>query len=243
MLKVLKHMAMRRQSDRYVLREMRRLATGGRHSVLGNVVKDEYATRQEAHDFFATLRRLGLKSTDRCVEIGCGSLWAAEPIIEYLQPKSYLGLDVTSLFFESGLQRLPQELLLEKRPTCSVITRTSIARATAFRPDLIFSRKTLIHVPPTELEAFLVQSCAMMAPTAICVHEMPPAKRGSRQINRYSWMYTLADLMEVIPAGFELDYRENVFVVRHARIANSCAEWSAAGSRSVSRSSMFESSR
>jgi hypothetical protein len=186
---------------------------GDRHTVLGNQVKDETATRREALDFLSTLRLLGLRATDRCIDYGCRSLWAAEPVIEFLRPNSYLGLDVTNLFFDMGVQRLPPALLVAKQPKFSVIAPSSLEQARRFRPTFIFSRKTLVHVPPAELGAFLSQACALMAPETICVHEMPPTTQGSHQFNKYSWIHSPDDIRAALPKGFCVGYRENAFVV------------------------------
>jgi len=203
-----------RQHDRYVLREMRRRLNGGRHSVLGNDVKDESATRREAADFLGALQCFGLKNTDRCIEIGCGSLWAAEPVIEFLQPDSYLGLDVTDLFYSAGRKRLPPALLSEKRPAFALISVDSLASACMFRPNFIFSRKTLVHVPPSELGPFFRQACAMMNPGATCVHESPAPRIRSDQYNKYSWRHSFSDVQSAIPPGFQLEYCAGSYLVR-----------------------------
>jgi hypothetical protein len=118
------------------------------------------------------------------------------------------------LFFDMGVQRLPPALLIEKQPEFSVIAPSSLERARHFRPTFILSRKTLAHVPPSELGAFLSQACALMTPETICVHEMPPTMQGSHQFNKYSWIYSLDDIGTALPNGFCVGYREDAFVVR-----------------------------
>lgn len=204
---------------------MRRRLNGGRHSVLGNDVKDEPATRREAVEFLGALQRFGLKRTDRCIELGCGSLWAAEPVIDFLQPEGYLGLDVTDLFYSTGRERLPPALLLEKRPAFAVISKDSLASARGFRPSFIFSRRTLVHVPPSELAVFLGQACAMMTPGVTCVHETPARPIRSCQFNKYSWLHSLSDIGAALPPEFKVEYRAGAYLVRKtgALAATGCA--------------------
>jgi hypothetical protein len=213
---LLKHAFRRSQADRYVVREVyKRLIRGKRHTVLGNQVKDEAATRREAADFLTVLRRFGMKKTDRCIEIGCGSLWAAEPVIGFLQPDSFLGLDVTDLFFNEGRQRLQAALLSEKRPAFEVISRDSVARGFEFQPQFIFSRKTLVHVAPSDLPAFLRQACAMMNRETTCVHETPGRAIRTYRFNKYSWIHSFSDVRDALPADVRLEYRDGAFLVRH----------------------------
>jgi predicted outer membrane protein len=44
---------------------------------------------------------------------------------------------------------------------------------------------------------------------------MPPTKLCSYQLNKYSWIYALDKLRDVLPKDFDLQYRENAFVIRH----------------------------
>lgn len=213
-LTMLRHAIRGGHQDRYVLRHAYRLFRGGRHSVLGNDVKDEADARREAGEFLGALRRLGLKRGHRCIEIGCGSLWAAEPVIEFLQPACYLGLDVTDLFYGPARGRLRAGLLAEKLPRFAVISARALARGSRFRPDFIFSRRTLVHVPPAGLPEFLGQACAMMTPATICVHETPTRPIRGYQFNKYSWVHSPGDVRAGLPPGFALEYREGCYLVR-----------------------------
>jgi hypothetical protein len=203
-----------RQHARNVLRQLYRLACG-RHSVLGNDVKDEVAARGAAAEYLGALRRIGLKRSHRCIEIGCGSLWAAEPVIEYLQPDRYLGLDMTDLFFLSGRNRLPAALLAAKRPSFAVVSAASLAMSRSLQPDFIFSRSTLVHVPPRGLAEFLGQACAMMTRETICVHQTPARPIRTCRFNKYSWVHSFCDVRDALPPGFRVEYREGSYLVRN----------------------------
>lgn len=229
-LTLLRHAVRSRHEDRYVLRQVVGLLRGTRHSVLGNRVKDEAAARREAGEFLGALRALGLKRSHRCIEIGCGSLWAAEPVIKFLEPERFLGLDVTDLFYGPARERLGAELLAEKSPRFAIISAQALARGSRFRPDFIFSRRTLVHVPPAGLPAFLGQACAMMSPATVCVHETPARPIRSYQFNKYSWVHSPADVRAALPPGFALEYRRGSYLVRYREQAREAAKAATASS-------------
>lgn len=212
-LTLIGHAIRGRPQDRYVLRQAYRRLMGGRHSVLGNDVKDGAAARRKAEDFLGELQRFGLRRGHRCIEVGCGSLWAAEPVIEFLQPDRFLGLDVTDFFYGPARQRLRAGLIDEKRPELAVISAESLETGRRFLPDFIFSRRTLVHVPPAELSTFLGQACGMMTSATICVHETPSRPIRGYQFNKYSWMHSCSDLRAALPPGFKLEYRPGAFLV------------------------------
>src|SRR5262245_24309237 len=107
---------------RYLVHVKHKLASGREHSTLGSNIRDEAYTREKAERWAERLvQHYGLKPEHLCVEYGCGSLWAAEPIIRLLEPGRYIGLDITSQFYEVGRKRLAN-LLREKQARLSVIS-------------------------------------------------------------------------------------------------------------------------
>lgn len=201
------------QADRYVAHVQRELAKGKRHSTLGNDLKDEAATRQEAQDWLRSLQRYGLKDDDLCVEFGCGSLWAAEPVIAWLPPDKFVGLDVTDAFFRLGLARLGTTLVVEKRPRCLVISAEVLAAIEHEKPDFVFARKVMIHVPVHELADFLARICGLVGPTTTAVLEMPPTE-ATWQHNKRSWIYCLDDVAARLPSGFAATQGPDAMIVR-----------------------------
>ena len=91
---------------RYARRVMTKLKNGQLHATLGIEVRDAEYTKAKAERWLGNLKALGLRPEHLCVEYGCGSLWAAEPVIHYQQAGRFIGLDVTDEFYELGRQRL-----------------------------------------------------------------------------------------------------------------------------------------
>lgn len=201
------------QATPYAEQVQRQLAKGKLHSTLGDNVQDEAYTRQEALDWLQSLKRYGLRDTDLCVEIGCGSLWAAEPLIAFLPPDKFIGLDTTDAFFKMGLERLAAGLLAEKHPRFHVISADVLARVAAEGPDFLFARKVMIHVPAQELPGFLSRICSVLGPTTTAVLEMPPTEK-TWQHNKRSWVYCLADVAARLPAGFDLTQGPDSMILR-----------------------------
>jgi SAM-dependent methyltransferase len=201
-----------RDERRYARRWIRRLKLGRRHSTLGNDLKDEALTRHKAEQWLAYMRAIGLKSEHRCIEIGCGSLWAAEPIIRYLEPGKYVGLDITEYFYELGRVRLGS-LLKEKRVELARMSDTEIARQAEIPADYLFARKVLAHVLPDELPDFMSICCRLLGPKTIGVIDNPMTAL-TRYRNPGTLAYALADIAPHIPAGIECTQNRYTIILR-----------------------------
>src|SRR3569623_184107 len=91
--------------QRYIALLSKRMEEGWEHSTLGPNIRDEAYTRGKADDWAQRMVEYGLKPDHFCVEYGCGSLWAAEPIIRYLDAGRYYGIAITDKFNEFGRER------------------------------------------------------------------------------------------------------------------------------------------
>ena len=96
----------KRSSKNYADRVLKKLASGAVHSTLGNNIRDEAYTRAKAAQWLKVLQDCGLKHDMLCVEYGCGSLWAAEPVIEFLEPGKFIGVDIVDGFYKMGEERI-----------------------------------------------------------------------------------------------------------------------------------------
>jgi hypothetical protein len=112
---------------------------------------------------FQFLRSLGLRPEHRCVDYGCGSLRVGMHLIDYLDAGNYWGVDVTDRFYRDGLELLQPEAVPAKAPRFDVISRESLARIGAWRPDIVFSFSVLLHVPPSELPDYLAKVVGLLA--------------------------------------------------------------------------------
>jgi len=198
--------------QRYVNSVLNKIARGAKHSTLGPQIRDEAYTRGKAERWAEGLVEAGLKPQHLCVDYGCGSLWAAEPIINYLQPGCYYGLDLTDHFYAFGRQRIG-DLLAEKKARLAVIGPASLRQVAALQPDFIFSRKVLPHVKADALPRYLANIASLMTPKAIAVIDNYPIEADGTITGRE---YDVRDLRPHLPDT--LDAEQTPFaVIIHAK--------------------------
>jgi len=197
---------------RYVRRWIKRMEGGARHSTLGAEVRDEAATRAGAEQWLAALKALGLKPSHLCIDYGCGSLWAGEPVIRYLQPGRFIGLDVTDRFYSAGRARLGR-LLDEKSVRLRVISPRLLREMAALHPDFIYSRKVLPHVPPGAAARYLANLCGLMAEHTIVVVHCRFGEATARDAKRL-WRYAFDDLRAKLPPGLTCERIEAGMLIR-----------------------------
>ena len=201
-----------RHEARYARRWIVRMKLGRRHSTLGNDLKDEARTRYSAEEWLKYLRTLGLQPRHRCIEVGCGSLWAAEPIIRYLEPGRYAGIDITDYFYGFGRERLAP-LLDEKKVDLAVIKEETLARLASRPADFVFARKVLAHVRPDELPGFIANFCRLLGPETIGVIDNPPTEETCYR-NPGSIDYALADVARHLSPEFTATQDDWAIIVR-----------------------------
>jgi hypothetical protein len=144
----------------------------------------------------------GLKRDHLCVEYGCGSLWAAEPIIRFLDTGHYYGLDITDKFYEFGRARLG-DLLLEKQVRLGVIGDEKLREVAALKPDFIFSRKVLPHVADDALPRYLANVAGLMSVKTIAVLDNTPVVGDDGKVVT-GRRHSVEKMQKLLPPGFEI---------------------------------------
>jgi hypothetical protein len=187
---------------RYLNLMTKRLADRAPHSTLGPVIRDEDYTRGKAEDWARRMVEYGLKPDHLCVEYGCGSLWAAEPILRYLAPGRYIGLDITDQFYEYGRERIG-DLLREKQARLGVIAPDKLHEVAALAPDFLFSRKVLPHVAEDGLARYLANVASLMAPKTIAVLDNTPMHDDAGNLT--GRRHSCEAMQKLLPAGFEIE--------------------------------------
>jgi hypothetical protein len=184
----------------YERRILQRIAKGDLRDTLGVEVRDEAVTRARGERWAATLVQLGLRPEHLCVEYGCGSLWCAEPIIRHLQPARFVGLDITDRFYEFGRQRLGS-LLAEKQVRLDVISERTLREVAALKPDLVYSRKVIHHVPRRGLPRYVRNLAALLNPRTMLVIENTPQTAPDGTIK--GLRYDAEDIQPLLPPGWQ----------------------------------------
>jgi hypothetical protein len=188
--------------ERYIDLLTKRMVAGWEHSTLGPKIRDEAYTRRKAEDWAERMIGYGLTRDHLCVEYGCGSLWAAEPIIRFLEPGRYFGLDITDKFYEFGRARLG-DLLSEKQARLGVISEAKLRDVAALRPDFLFSRKVLPHVAEDALPRYLANVASLMEMKTIAVLDNTPTIGDDGKVT--GRRYSVERIQKLLPAGFEIE--------------------------------------
>jgi cyclopropane fatty-acyl-phospholipid synthase-like methyltransferase len=197
--------------QRYLAFMTKRLAAGAEHSTLGPVIRDEAYTRAKAGRWAKHMIDFGLKPEHLCIEYGCGSLWAAEPIIRYLDAGRFYGVDLSDQFYAFGRERLA-DLVQEKQVRLGVISEPILREIAALEPDFLFSRKVLPHVAEDALPRYLANVCSVLAPKTIAVLDNTPVIGDDGSIA--GRRHTVEAMRKLLPAGFEIEQQRYAAFLR-----------------------------
>ena len=96
----------------YVHRVMSKIRSGHGHPAIGPKARP---LRNES-ELLEFLLKHGLEPGDLTIDYGCGSLRLAPPLIDFLEPGKYWGMDLAQDFLDLGRDHLSPELDRAKRP-------------------------------------------------------------------------------------------------------------------------------
>jgi cyclopropane fatty-acyl-phospholipid synthase-like methyltransferase len=106
----------------------------------------------------------GLRPDSRVLEIGCGALHASVPIIRFIDPEHFVGIDPNAWLREPHLKsRRLRKLVDQKKPR--FLTRDDFdSSELQLQFDFILAHSILSHAAHRQLEPFLAKSAAALAP-------------------------------------------------------------------------------
>jgi SAM-dependent methyltransferase len=161
----------------YVHRVMSKIRSGQGHPAIGPAARP---LRNES-ELLEFLLKHGLKARDLTIDYGCGSLRLAPPLIEFLEPGKYWGMDLAQDFLDLGRAHLSPELAKAKRPRLDVIGEEVIQRARSEAPRYIISWHVCSKVPENRFDAYIGNIAAMMTPGATALVHFPEAAEMRKQ--------------------------------------------------------------
>jgi hypothetical protein len=161
----------------YVHRVMTKIRSGRGHPAIGPKARP---LRNETEPL-AFLLRHGLQSGDLTIDYGCGSLRLAPPLIDFLEPDKYWGMDLAQDFLDLGRNHLSAELAQAKRPRLDVIGDGTIQRARSEAPRYIISWHVCSKVPENRFDAYIGNITKMMTPGATALVHFPEAAEMRKQ--------------------------------------------------------------
>lgn len=111
----------------------------------------------------AYLKRMGLAPGQRFLDLGCGTLRGGLPLIEFLDPGNYTGLEVRAKVLEEARAELAEAGLEAKRPSLLYVPDLG-ALALQTRFDFVWAFSVLIHMEDGVLERALAFVARHLAP-------------------------------------------------------------------------------
>jgi SAM-dependent methyltransferase len=97
------------------------------------------------------LRRMGLQRHHRLLDLGCGTLRGGVPLIGFLDPEHYTGVDVRGDVLEDGRMELREHGLEDKRPRL-VLASSLEGLDLGERFDIAWAFSVLIHMDDDVLD-------------------------------------------------------------------------------------------
>ena len=204
----------------YAARAKLKLEKERTHKTIGsNLAKD---AKGKAEAILQDLIGYGLTPEDVCVDYGCGTLRVGVPLIQYLRPGAYWGLDISEALLEHGKAEMPPELYREKRPNLRLITPENIAEAAAAKPSLLFSSKVLQHVHPEELSPFFANILAIVGQSGRAIIFSQWSAGPTEQYGPSGWAHGIEvirrTMLDVGASMAVLSETERSETKRHGRI-------------------------
>jgi cyclopropane fatty-acyl-phospholipid synthase-like methyltransferase len=113
---------------------------------------------------FELVKREGCKPDSKLLEIGCGNLHGAVPLIEYLDRCNYVGVDPNEWLRKAAMKdRRIRQLIKTKRARFLSVDDFD-ASGLGIKFDFVFSHSVLSHCAHWQLEDFLRNASKVLAP-------------------------------------------------------------------------------
>jgi SAM-dependent methyltransferase len=128
----------------------------------------------------AFLKQMGLRPHHRVLDIGCGPLRGGFPLIEYLRPGGYTGVDIREAAIAEGKARIEKSRLADRKP---VLVRsdsfgTEHLQGQGF--DYIWVFQVLHHLDDASAQACLTAIAEYMTSQSVCFANVHTEGRRSK---------------------------------------------------------------
>jgi len=109
-------------------------------------------------------KREGCKPGSKLLEIGCGNLHGAVPLIEYLEKGNYVGVDPNEWLRKVATKKRHVRQLLKEKRARFLNVEDFDASQLGIKFDFVFSHSVLSHCAHWQLELFLRNISRVLAP-------------------------------------------------------------------------------
>ena len=114
---------------------------------------------------FELLKREGCGPGSKVLEIGCGNLHAAVPLIEFLDTGNYVGVDPNEWLREAAMKKRHVRHLVKEKGARFLTVDDFDASRFGMKFDFAFAHSVLSHCAHWQLELFLRNVSRVLAPT------------------------------------------------------------------------------
>jgi cyclopropane fatty-acyl-phospholipid synthase-like methyltransferase len=149
----------------------------------------------------AFLKEQGLDPSHKFLEIGCGPLTGGIPIIGYLHPNNYFGLDIRSSVLNLSWSEVGIAGLSAKNPRliCSSSFGSEELRDEQF--DFVLSFSVLYHLSDELLRSYFFHVTNRLKPTGVCFAQVNTHLDGSTWLQFPFVKRTVTDYIEMASAA------------------------------------------
>ena len=116
----------------------------------------------------AFLKEQGLRPTHRLLEIGCGPLTGGVPIIEFLEPGGYVGVDIRSAALDLAWGEIAAARLSGRNPRLICSSSFGSTELAADKFDFVLSFSVLYHLSDEVLRAYFLAVAERLRPGGRC---------------------------------------------------------------------------
>lgn len=152
------------EKRRTLARKVRRLLEGRNRSALREahryVANDAEGGRRQLE----LLKREGCLPSSKVLEIGCGALRAGIPIMKYVEPGNWVGVDPNKWLYEAALTRPGNRQVADERRAIFLNVDDFDASSLNIRFDYVLSHSVLSHAAHWQLPQFLHNVGKVLAP-------------------------------------------------------------------------------
>lgn len=139
----------------------------------------------------------GLEPGHTVLDVGCGALRAGVPLVAYLEPGRYYGIDINPSLVRAGRWELEQAGLADRCPPGNLRATDDFDCDFGVRFDVAVAQSLFTHIPLEAIAACLGRIAATMDPGGrvfASYNGLPPGKRLSRPSTRDPFRHAFDDL-------------------------------------------------
>ncbi|MGZ2412768.1 SAM-dependent methyltransferase [Sphingomonas sp. F9_3S_D5_B_2] len=134
------------------------------------------------------LERLGLQPEHQFLEIGCGPLQIGTPLIRYLEPGHYTGVDISPERIAAARDVAAHFNLLERQPQLIRSDDFGLDQLPTGTFDRLWSFNVVIHFPLRLVERFMEAAATLLKPDGIGWFSAWVTPEGTPFNQRGSWL-------------------------------------------------------